>query len=210
MPLPESIRVKYTEEEAEYVSMRPVVQQEFRSAELVDMILSVTGKDLSRVQQILHSGTVVFHSYRYWWRGFEADTASLADALANYPDPDPSRAFRPGDCTEVILESSGSPASHAVHFRRDAASKKRLFRSRSLWDCLMALAEDSAPAYRDYSYALRADVFSSPLAKRQLLRLAVDAHRYATRGLRAHLALLPSLTQVLYVCPRRGSGTLAK
>ncbi len=74
MPLPETIRVKYTEEEAEYVSIRPLVQQEFRGAELVDMILSVTGKDVARIQQILRSGTIVFHSYRYWWQGFEAET----------------------------------------------------------------------------------------------------------------------------------------
>jgi hypothetical protein len=60
VPLPETIPVKYTEEEAEYVSIRPVVRQSFRAAELVDMVLAVTGKDLPRIQQILRSGTVVF------------------------------------------------------------------------------------------------------------------------------------------------------
>jgi hypothetical protein len=71
--LPETIPVRYTEEEAEYLSVRPVVRQTFRLQELVDMVLSVTGKDLARVRQILRSGTVVFHFYRYWWQGFEAD-----------------------------------------------------------------------------------------------------------------------------------------
>ena len=115
MPLPETIPVKYTEEEAEYVSIRPVVRQSFRAAELIDMILGVTGKDLSRIQQILRSGTVVFHSYRYWWEGFEADTAALNEILARYPDSfsenDASRSFRVERCAEAILESSGSPAN---------------------------------------------------------------------------------------------------
>jgi hypothetical protein len=61
VPLPETIPVKYTEEEAEYLSMRPLVRQTFRLAELVDMVVSVTGKDPGRIQQILRSGTVVYH-----------------------------------------------------------------------------------------------------------------------------------------------------
>ncbi|MGB8541417.1 MAG: hypothetical protein WCD49_07240, partial [Candidatus Acidiferrales bacterium] len=110
VPLPETIPVKYTEEEAEYISMRPLVRQEFRSAELVDMIVQVSGKDPDRVRKILSAGTVVFHSFRYWWAGFEADAAALAEILKKYPDADPRRAFRADECTEVILESRDSPA----------------------------------------------------------------------------------------------------
>ena len=73
MPLPETIPVRFTEEEAEYVSIRPVRRQIFKLRELVDMVLSVTGRDLPRVQQILRTGTIVFHFYRYWWQGFETD-----------------------------------------------------------------------------------------------------------------------------------------
>src|SRR5580704_7021197 len=127
--LPETIRVKYTEEEAEYVSIRPLVQQEFRGAELVDMILSVTGKDVPRIQQILRSGTVVFHSYRYWWQGFEAESGAVAKILAKYPGAEPSRPFRANECSEVVLESSGAPAARSIRLHRDAASKKRLLRS---------------------------------------------------------------------------------
>src|SRR5208283_1906278 len=75
MSLPETIPTRYTEEEAEYLSLRPVVRQTFRIAELVDMILSVTGKDAHRIAQILRSGSVVYHGYRYWWPAFEADNA---------------------------------------------------------------------------------------------------------------------------------------
>ena len=64
MPLPDVIPVRYTEEEAGYVSFRPVVRQSFRPDQLLDMVLSVTGKDPARITQILRSGTVVFHFYR--------------------------------------------------------------------------------------------------------------------------------------------------
>jgi hypothetical protein len=200
--LPETIRVKYTEEEAEYVSIRPLVQQEFRGAELVDMILSVTGKDAARIQQILRSGTIVFHSYRYWWQGFEAETAALAGILAKYPDAEPSREFRVGDCAEVILESSGAPAAHTIRLRRDAAGKKRLLRSRSFWDCLIDLAGEAAPTYREYSYALRGDVYWSALTGQQASRLVAEAERYAPRALRVQLGALPSISDIAYICPR--------
>jgi hypothetical protein len=210
MPLPETIRVKYTEEEAEYVSIRPLVQQEFRGAELVDMILSVTGKDVARIQQILRSGTIVFHSYRYWWQGFGAESAALAGILVRYPDAEPSREFQAGECSEVILESSGAPAAHTIRLRRDAAGKKRLLRSRSFWDCLMDLAGEAAPAYREYSYALRGDVYWTTLTRERVMRLGAEAERYAPRALRVQLGVLPSISQIAYVCPRargtRGDG----
>ena len=53
MALPENVAVRYTEDEAEYLSLRPVVRQTFRIDELVDMIVSVTGLDRERVAQIL-------------------------------------------------------------------------------------------------------------------------------------------------------------
>jgi hypothetical protein len=202
MPLPETISVKYTEEEAEYVSIRPVVQQQFRGAELIDMILQVTGKDPPRIQQILRAGTIVFHSYRYWWQGFELDAPGLCEILRKYPDPDFSRPFRAEDCAEVILESSGSLASHSVHFRRDDARKKRFLRARSFWDCLTDLSREVAPAYREYSYAARADLYSAPLECEQIARLALEAKRYGTRAVNAHLAVLPSVSQIVYACPR--------
>jgi hypothetical protein len=202
VPLPETILVKYTEEEAAYVSMRPVVRQTFRATELVDMILSVTGKDLPRIQQVLRSGTVVYHSYRYWWQGFEADPAALGEILATYPNSDPSRPFRAGDCTEVIFESSGSPARHTLRLRRGEADRKRLLRLRSFWDCLMEEALRASPAYRDFSYTLRGDVYSLPLDAGQIARLARAANQYAPRSLRAQLAVLPAVSHVAFLCPR--------
>jgi hypothetical protein len=202
VPLPETIAVKYTEEEAEYLSMRPLVRQTFRSAELVDMILAVTGKDPARIRQILRSGTIVFHSYRYWWPGFEADSEALAQLLAGYPDSDASRTFRAEDCTEVILGSS-STVGNGLRIRREDARKRRLFRARTFWDCLMDLARELSPRYREYSYALRGDIYSAPLNAQQLARLAADATRSAPLALRAQLAHLRAVSHIAFVCPRR-------
>ena len=205
MGLPETIAVKYTEEEAEYISMRPVVAQTFRAAELVDMIVRVAGKDAERVQQILRSGTVVFHSFRYWWQGFEPDMAALREALAGYPDADPSRAFRGEDCSEIVLESSGSPARYSLRVTRESAGKRRLLRSRSLWDCLMAFARENAPRYREYSYAFNGDIYAAAVSVEQVARLAREASQYASGTLRGDLAGTiggVAISQMVFICPR--------
>jgi hypothetical protein len=212
MPFPETILVKYSEEEAEFISMRPLVRQAFRATELVDMIVSVTGKDPQRVRQILRSGTIVFHSYRYWWQGFDAEPGKLAEFLARYPDANPSRPFRPEDCMEAILESGAGSAPdpmlqssaprHSLRLRREDASRKRLFRTRSLWDALMDLTRPHPPAYREYSYALRADIYILHPDAAQLTRLTHEAAQYSPRSLRPHLAILPSISQILFVCLR--------
>jgi hypothetical protein len=208
--LPETIAVKYTEEEAEYISMRPVVAQTFRAAELVDMIVRIAGKDCERVRQILRSGTTVFHSFRYWWQGFEPDAAALREALAIYPDADPARAFRGEECSEIILESSGSPARHSFRVMREEARKRRLLRSRSFWDCLLDFAKENGPRYREYSYALRGDVYSAAVSAEQVARLAREASQYASRTLRGDLAGIfgigVGISQMVFVCPRGKSG----
>ena len=208
VPLPDSIPVKYTEEEAEYLSVRPVVRQAFSSTELVDMVVSVAGKDLARVQKILSAGTVVFHSFRYWWTGFEADPAALREILQKYPDADPSRAFRAEDCAEVILESSGSPPRHSLRIRRDEAGKRRLLRSRSFWDNLMNLARNAAPTYREYSYSQHGDIYALSLTPEQIARLAREATRSAPRTLRADLAVLSAISQIVFVCTRPASQSI--
>ena len=208
MPLPETIPVKYTEEEAEYLSVRPLVRQEFRSAALVDMVVQVAGKDLTRVQKILSAGTIVFHSFRYWWTGFEADSAALSEILKKYPDADPQRPFRAEDCNEVILQSggslamAGSPPRHSLRLRREDANKRKLLRSRTVWDILMNLAREAAPSYREYSYSLRGDIYALALDAEQVTRLARDAPQAAPRALRADLAVLPAMSQIIFICPR--------
>ena len=203
MPLPETIPVKYTEEEAEYLSLRPVVRQTFRIRELVDMVLGVTGKDVPRIRQILRSGTVVFHFYRYWWAGFEAEEGELRALLGSFPDRDPARLFHMDDCSAVLFESGGHPPRYSVEIRREAASRKRLFHSRSFWDRIAALAQARPPAYVDYSYPRRADLYGVDVSPSEIEALVQDAQHLATRSLRVQLTKLAATARVVFVCPRQ-------
>lgn len=208
MALPETIPVKRTEEEAEFVSVRPVVRQTFRIEQLVDMLLALTGKDISRLQQILRSGTAVYHYYRYWWEGFEAAAEDLQALLAKFPDADPSRVFRAGACTAVVIEDAESqrgPRKAGMEVERKSASRKRLLRARSLWNGLMDAAAETAPAYLSYSYARRADIYALELTPRLRERLADEIERHAPRGLRGQLLYIfrtAGNLRLVYLCPR--------
>jgi len=201
MPLPAQIPVKYSEDDAQFISIRPLVRQTFCPTELIDMIVSVTGKDPQRVRQILHSGTIVFNSYRYWWDSIDSAPAELAPLLSAYPDPDPSRPFIRENCTEIILESAGTPPRHSLRLRRTDALRKRLFRKRSLWEALIDLTRPHSPAYREYSYAHRADVYALPLDAAALTRLA-ECTNFAPRALAAQLRVLPLISLAKFLCPR--------
>ncbi len=205
MTLPETIAVRYTEDEADYVSLRPVVRQTFQIDELVDMILSVTGKDAARIAQILRSGSVAFHGYRYWWNGFEAPEVDLANKLAKFPDAEPSRPFDSAACVAIVIESGGTPPRHSIEISREAASRRRIFRLRSFWDELNALERVKPPAYRDYSYARRADVYVSAIGPEDAARLADAARRRLPRSLGASIAYLPEASRILWICPRNNS-----
>jgi len=201
--LPETISVRFTEEEAEYVSIRPVRRQIFKLRELVDMILCVTGRDLPRVQQILRTGTVVFHFYRYWWQGFETDAEELAAVLTEFPADDPSRAFSPNDCTVVVLESAVK-GRQPVEVKKADAERKSLFGSRSFWECLLALAEPAREIkYDGYSFARRADLYRIELSAEQAAGLQRDAAKFASRLLRGAVDVLGTAAGAVFVCPRK-------
>jgi len=205
VPLPETIPVRYTEEEAGYVTVRPVVRQTFRLEELLDMILSVTGKDAARVRQILHSGTIVYHFFRYSWAGFDASDAELAAELARFPDADPSRPFDAKQCTIATFESGGANPRHFLDLDRAAASKRRIFRGQSFWARLLEIAADGRPAYHSYSYGRRADVYRLELNQENSSQIADAADRLAPAKLRSALRVLPGAECILFVCPRRPS-----
>jgi hypothetical protein len=212
--LPAQIPVKYTEEEAEYLSVRPVVKQTFQLAELVDMILGVTGKDPARVLQILRTGTLVFNFYRYWWTGFDADAKELAAVLAQFPDADPARLFRAGECSVVVLVGKNfQPApghvtlpANGIELSRAEAGRKRMFgwmfSRKNFWDALMSLARDAAPEYLGYSYQRRADFYQIEISPEQAASLARAAEKLAPRTVRAHLPQISAAARILFLCPR--------
>lgn len=201
MALPQTIPVRYTEEEAGYVSFRPLVRQSFTFNELLDMILSVTGKDAERIRQILRSGTVVFHFYRYWWQGFEVSGGELAPLLGSFPDPDPTRAFRSEHCTVALIEDGAAPPRLLIEVERAAASRTSLFRRRSFWDALLSAAAAGAAGYHGYSYARRGDAYRVELTEEHRATLIAAAAR-APRNLRRELMLLDRAARIVFVCPR--------
>ena len=213
MPLPETIAVKYTEEEAEYLSMRPLVRQTFRAPELVDMIVQVAGKDSARVQQILRAGTIVFHSFRYWWQGFDPDPRGPRRNSLEISRRRSRPSLPRADCSEVILESSGSPPRHSLSITKDSVAKAtnplqkfaRALRNKpTFWQVLMNFAEAAQPRprYREYSYTRRADLYSIVLTPQQIAHLAQEASSHAPRALRAEILEPPAISQIVFVCPR--------
>ena len=202
MSLPETIPVRFTEEEAGYLSVRPVVRQTFRLAELADMVVSVTGKDAARVAQIFRAGAVLYNGYRYWWDGFSAAPGEMAALLAPFPDADPSRPFRWEEAAAVLLESGGGPARTATEITRAEASRRRLFRRRSAWDCLREALRDSPPVYEEYSYARRADLYRRSLDHAAARRLRAELLAAAPRALRARLAAAALPSALVFACPR--------
>lgn len=211
MAPPEAISVRYTEEEAGYVSIRPVVRQTFRFPDLLGLVLSVTGRHPARIRQILRSGSVSFHSYRYWWDGFQVEEHELEALLAGFPDSEPSREFRAEACTAALVEAGGSPPRpdssepHPVlELDRAGASRTRLFRRRSFWDALLAAASGSL-AYDGYSYVWRADLYRLDLSSELRSLLATAAKSLAPRDLRRDLRALDRASRIVFVCPREGA-----
>jgi hypothetical protein len=202
MPLPETIPVRYTEEDAAYVTVRPVVRQMFRLDELLDMILSVAGKDVERVRQLLHSGTVVYHFYRYSWDGFDAGEVELAAALARFPDADPSRPFSQRHCTNAVFDEAGPHPRHLLDLNRASASKHRFLRRQSFWDCLLQIASEENTHYDKYSYSRHADLYRLDLDGESTARIEEAANRLATAKVRTAMRVLPTTACVLFVCPR--------
>jgi hypothetical protein len=211
VPLPAQIPVKYTEEEAEYLSVRPVVKQTFQLAELVDMILGVTGKDPARVQQILRTGTLVFNFYRYWWTGFDADAEELRAVLAQFPDADPARMFRAEECSVVVLAGRGFQPSHGhatlpangIELGRAEAGRKRLLSRKNFWDALMNVPSERVPEYLGYSYQRRADLYMAEISPEQAASLARAAQKLAPRSVRAQLPQISAAARILFLCPRK-------
>ena len=197
--------MRFTEEDAGYVTVRPVVKQTFRLAELADMVVSVTGKNASRVQQIFRAGTVVYNGYRYWWDGFASKEDEVTGLLALFPDDDPARVFDPAEVTAVSLEIGGGTQRSLVGIARREASAKKLFHKRNPWEILLKAAQDSTPRYEKYSHAERADVYSVHLPFEMAASLLEQILDASPRVLRKKLAALQPPAALLFFIPRTNS-----
>jgi hypothetical protein len=202
MTLPSQIPLRYSDEDAGYVSMRPVVKQTFRLNELIDMVVSVVGKDPERVQKILHTGTVVYNGYRYTWDGLSPELAELEPLLASFPDDDPSRPFDPAKASAVLLESGGGTQRSVTELSRQDARAKKLFAKASPWDLLVQLARNTPPHYEKYSHARHGDLYrlTLPYDRAQLLLAALL--EAAPRALRHRWSTLRAPAALTFLCPR--------
>lgn len=201
MTAPERIPVRLTDEVAGYVDTRPVLRQTFTLHDLVGLVLATTGKNPARIAEILRSGTCTYNIYRYWWDGFALDEARLEAVLAEFPNPDALRAFRPEACTWMMLASAEEPVPHTLMLERSVLSRRRWFQREGFWDFLLGLARAKAPAYRDYSYYHRGDLYACALEAGDLAQLDQAAARLAPRGLRQQLARATWVRLELF-CPR--------
>jgi hypothetical protein len=203
MPLPQQIAVRYAEDDAGYVSMRPVVRQTFRLSELADMVVSVVGKDPARIEQIFHTGTVLYNGYRYWWHSLAASLPEIEELLLPFPGDEPSRPFEQANVAAILFESGGGTQRNLVEITAHQAGEKKLFAKSSAWTVLMDLAAANTPRYEKYSHARRADLFRLTLSfdhAQQLLAAMLDA---APRPLRRRWSTLRPPAALTFVLPRR-------
>ena len=159
MPLPEQIRTKISSEAAGYISMSPVARQDLAPAELIERILGLTGKDPTRIREILSRGTLVSGPSRYRWEPLDAAEDELAGLLESFPDPLPDRPFDSALCDLIVVKGQRG----SVPLSREVAAARRWFKKVSYWDVLSELFERAGPRYERYSYSERADVYSVEL-----------------------------------------------
>jgi hypothetical protein len=165
MPVPERVRVKLSSESAGYVSMTPVVVQEFSFIELIEQVLSATGRDAGRVRELLKRGTLVAGASRFRWEPIEAAVSDIEPILDAMPGPEPERPFAAGRCARIVL----CGPSTRLELLRETALARRWLRSSSFWEAI--LAESVHPEYVTYHYRDRSDQYRLALSFEAIERL---------------------------------------
>jgi len=161
MALSGTVTVKLSSEEAGMISLTRVLTQEMSYAELLGRIVSVTGKDVKRIQRILNSGTLLDSATRFRWQGADATAEEIEVHLEKYHDPDPSLPFDPSACRQVFfLDARG----RSLPLDRDEGSRRRFLQRRSLWDVVVEIAGQRKPQYVTYSYRDAGDRYRLELA----------------------------------------------
>jgi hypothetical protein len=176
MALPTTVRVKLSSEAAESISITPVVVQEMAVRELVEYMLGVTGKDETRIRELLLRGSLVSGASRFRWTGWDAGLENVRELLATFPDPDPARRLAATNCTRATLRGGRQP----IEITREAGTRKGLFQRESFWDVLMKVIGGGTPVYAGYSYRERADRYLREFTHEELgqLRAASGLVRY--------------------------------
>jgi len=191
VPLPDSIRVKLSSEEAGFASITPVVSREIPARELIELILGLAGKDPTRIREVLLRGTLVSGGSRFRWAGWESDRESIETVLATFPDADPSLLFAADRCVRAVLHGP----SVRIDLPREVGARRRLLRQKSYWDMLMSAAACEDLRYGGYSYSEHADWYRMPVSSSLSGRLREGATllKYSALALRLRSAALESV-----------------
>jgi hypothetical protein len=203
MPLPDQIPVRYAEEDAGFVSVRPVVKQNFRLNELADMVVRVAGKHADRVQKIFSSGTVVYNGYRYWWDAIPAILTEIETMLLPFPDDDPARPFEPAKATAALFEIGGGTQRTTVEIPLAEALQKKLFGKTTPWAVLLHSVSTLPARYDKYSHQRKADLFRITLPFADAQSLVQQMKAAAPRSLRHRWSALRPPASVTFACPRQ-------
>ena len=141
-------------------------------------MLGVTGKDETRIGELLLRGTLVSGASRFRWVGWQSDPGSLRELLATFPDPEPGRPFAAERCIRATLRGGRQP----IEIPRDPVARKSLFQRQSFWDLLMKVIAGAPPAYSRYGYRDRTDRYLRELtiAETERIRAAGDSVKYST------------------------------
>ena len=191
MPLPETIRVKLSSEAAEYVSITPVVVQEMPVRDLVEHMLGITGKDETRVRDLLLRGTLVSGASRFRWTGLEAQPESIRTLLDSFPDADPSRPFDATHCTRVVLRGPRQPIGIPREIGTTRGVWARIVRRRTFWDLLMEIASAGRLQYSGYSYRDRADIYQLALGSADVEHIREGAQLVPFTALQNQIRVVP-------------------
>jgi len=134
--LPESTPVRYTEEDAGYVTGAAIVKQTL-PGELLDMILSVRGRcHPPPANSPFGDGRLSF--YRYSWADLTR-TKRSCPALARFPDADPSRHSTQPNARWPFLNLQAR-LKHLLELI--ARSLKAGFSGQSFWNRLLKSLQD--------------------------------------------------------------------
>jgi hypothetical protein len=195
-----TIRVKLSPEDAGAITLSPVVAQDLPLAELIEVIVRVTGKDADRVRRILQLGTLLSGATRYRWAGWDPRLEEVETWLAGFPDADPGRRFVPELCvTAVLQETSG----RRIEIPCQVGARRRFLRKSAFWDSLLALARTETMRYIEYSYKEKADCYRVELSAEAALAIQSAAKTIAYRTLADRLRRA-SLATVDFFVTRRG------
>ncbi len=178
MPLPDTVRVKLSSEDAGAISISQVVVRDMPLRELVGLMLGLTGKQAARVRELLLRGTLVSGASRFRWAPMEASLDDIGLLLTAFPDPKPDRPFQRELCVAAVLKGP----SIRLELPRRVCAERRMFRASTFWDAVMELAGSGVLRYAGYSYRDGADRYQLTLEPRAVSRLreCAPSIRYST------------------------------